>query len=267
MHTFYWNRIDFTSNTSVVEKNSALTIGSFDGPHIGHEALFKAVFEAASKQKLVPGIVTFIRPLPSFKQSSSYIGDIATLPQRLAGYEKRGFQFALLIDFSYDFARMSGTEFLNVLATFFSMRFIAEGKDFHFGYKGSCGKKEIEDFAHTGDLQTLFPNEVLYKGERISSSVIRQRIFNGNFAETECLLGHRFKIDMNGIPFKKDSDNALVFEKSGFTQVLPEHGTYNVIANTSRENLRACLEADLKTIRLFGAAFNKLPRIRAVEFL
>ena len=47
MHTFYWNRIDFTSNTSVVEKNSALTIGSFDGPHIGHEALFKAVFEAA----------------------------------------------------------------------------------------------------------------------------------------------------------------------------------------------------------------------------
>ena len=109
MHTFYWNRIDFTSNTSVVEKNSALTIGSFDGPHIGHEALFEAVFEAAAKQKLVPGIVTFIRPLPSFKQSSSYIGDIATLPQRLAGYEKRGFQFVLLIDFSYDFARMSGT--------------------------------------------------------------------------------------------------------------------------------------------------------------
>ena len=147
------------------------------------------------------------------------------------------------------------------------MRFIAEGKDFHFGYKGSCGKKEMEDFAHTGDLQTLFPKEVLYKGERISSSVIRQRIFNGNFAETECLLGHRFKIDMNGIPFKKDSDNALVFEKSGFKQVLPKYGTYNVIANTSRENLRACLEADLKTIRLFGAAFNELPRIRAVEFL
>lgn len=267
MHTFYWNRIDFTSNMPVVKKNSALTIGSFDGPHLGHEVLFKEVFNTAAKQKLTPGIVTFVRPLPSFKHPSAYIGDIATLRQRLTGYEKRGFEFALLIDFSDDFARMSGTEFLNVLTAFFSMRFIAEGKDFRFGYKGSCGKNEIADFAHTGDLQTLFPNEVLYKGERISSSVIRQRIFNGNFAETECLLGHRFKIDMNGVPCKKDSEDVLVFEKSRFTQVLPEHGTYDVIVNTSRDNLRACLEADLKTFRLFGAAFNGLSRIRAVEFL
>ncbi|MGP1459679.1 MAG: hypothetical protein ACTTKL_10280 [Treponema sp.] len=267
MEIFYWYKIDLEARNPVVTGGSALTVGSFDGPHAGHEALFTSVFDAAQKQSLIPGIITFTRPLPSLKNSASYVGDIASLRQRLSGYEKRGFQFVLLIDFSPDFARMTGDSFLHTLVSRFSMKFIAEGQDFRCGYKGAFGKKEIEECAQRFDFQTAFHSAVLHEGERISSSIIRQRIYSGALTGLEDVLGRAYAVDTDHMPFEKDTDGAIVYDRRRFTQVLPERGVYDVRVNTSLGNLRAQLEAGSKTVRLFGAAFNELPRIRTVEFL
>ena len=267
MEIFYWDKIDLTARTPLITGKTALTVGSFDGPHIGHEALFTSVFDAAQKHSLIPGIITFTRPLPSLKNSSSYVGDIASLSQRLSGYEVRGFRFTLLIDFSSDFAKMRGNAFLQTVVSRFSMKFIAEGQDFRYGYKGACGKKEMEACAKDLDFQTAFHSAVLHNGERISSSGIRQKIFGGELSGIKAVLGRAYAVDMNDMPFEKDENGALIFDRRRFTQVLPERGVYDVMVNTSLGNLRAHLEAGIKTVRLFGAAFNELPRIRTVEFL
>ena len=147
MTVLSWQQLTAGGNENIFKGGTALTVGCFDGPHSGHDVLFDAVFRAAGEKNLLPGIVTFSRPLPVLKHPDDYAGDIATLRQRLSGYERRGFAFCVVIDFSDDFSKISGNDFLAVLKDFCGMKFLAEGPDFHCGHNGSFGMKQIsEDF-------------------------------------------------------------------------------------------------------------------------
>lgn len=263
MTVLSWNQLVSGENADVFQGGTALTVGCFDGPHFGHEVLFAAVFRAAAEKKLSPGIVTFSRPLPVVKHPDDYAGDIATLRQRLSEYEKRGFSFCVTIDFSDDFSRINGNEFLTVLKNSCGMRFMAEGVDFHCGYKGLCGTEQIRAFAAENGVEVCFPELVQYENQRVSSSAIRKSILRGDFAAAEKMLGRPYIIDFEGIPFEK-SEGAYVFSRSCFVQVIPPDGMYTVLETTS--GLRACLEVAGDSI-LVRRADNELPRIRSVQIL
>ena len=95
MKVFDWNDIQ-NVKSDFFEKGSALTIGSFDGPHKGHESLFVSVLNAATEKNLISGIITFKQALPGLKHPVNYAGDIATLQQRLFQYENKGFDFVVV---------------------------------------------------------------------------------------------------------------------------------------------------------------------------
>ncbi len=267
MRVFFWRDIDLSGSVFTEERGTALTVGSFDGPHCGHAALFDAVLTASGAENLIPGIVTFTRPLPAHKNPAAYQGDIATLRLRLLEYERQGFAFAVLIDFSNDFARMLGIDFLRVLSSGFSLRFLAEGQDFRCGHRGLCGKKEIEAFAVTHGIDTVFLPPVLHNGCRVSSSSIRQGVLNGKFSDVRLMLGRSYTLDMNAVNRTAEADGAVIFARRDFSQALPQHGSYEVMVNTSDGSLRTRLEAGLKTLRLFGSVFNESTRIQTIEFI
>lgn len=263
MTVLSWQQLTAGGNENIFKGGTALTVGCFDGPHSGHDVLFDEVFRAAGEKKLLPGIVTFSRPLPVLKHPDDYAGDIATLRQRLSGYERRGFAFCIVIDFSDDFSKISGNDFLTVLKTFCGMKFLAEGPDFHCGHNGSFGMKQISEFAEAEGIAVSFPQLVLCSNCRISSSLIRKSIRSGDFETAEKMLGHPYELDFEGCAFKK-SAGTYEYAKSSFLQVLPPDGMYNVMVNTS--GLRACLEASGGSI-LVHPAGNELPRIRSIQFL
>ena len=105
MKIFCWEEIYNLFSCSFEEiKNStdsffldgtAISVGCFDGPHLGHKFLFSSVLKYSKDNHLKSGLVTFLRPLPSLKFKNEYLGDIATLNQRLSEYEKLGFDFRL----------------------------------------------------------------------------------------------------------------------------------------------------------------------------
>lgn len=263
MTVLSWRKLISGGNAALFKGGTALTVGCFDGPHAGHAVLFDAVFHAAAGQNLSPGIITFSRPLPVVKHPKSYAGDIAALRRRLSEYERRGFSFCVVIDFSDDFSKIDGNTFLDVLKNACGMRFLAEGVDFHCGYNGSCGMEEIRAFAKKNGVEVRFLEPVLYDNRRISSSAIRQRILLGDFAAAEKMLGRPYIIDFEGILPEK-SDGAYVFSRSRFLQVIPQCGMYDVLETAS--GLRACLEVTGDSI-LVHRADNELPRIRSVQFL
>ncbi len=267
MRVFFWRDIDFGRGVFPLGRGTALTVGSFDGPHCGHAALFDAVLAASGAENLIPGIVTFSRPLPAYKNPAGYHGDIATLRLRLLEYEARGFAFAVLIDFSDDFARMADIDFLAALLSGFSLRFLAEGQDFRCGYKGRCGKKEIESFAAAHGTETAFLPPVLHEGRRVSSSAIRQCVLRGDFSAARLMLGRNYALDLDAVSGTAEADGARAFCRCDFSQALPQRGSYEVMVNTSDGRLRARLEADLKNIRLLGAALNGSTRIQTIEFI
>lgn len=171
-------------------RGTALTIGSFDGPHLGHLTLFKEVLNYAEKNGLISGVVTFRKPLPSFKHASSYMGDISTLDERLAVFEKLGFDFSLVIEFDEDFANIEGGIFFEILRDSMNLAFLAEGVDFKCGHKGSYGKDQIERFCLENGLKCSFLPLVKKNGERISSSKIRELLCADSVEEANELLVH-----------------------------------------------------------------------------
>lgn len=231
MTVLSWNDV-LNSAQPLFPQGTALSVGSFDGPHRGHCALFNAVFSAAEKESLVPGIVTFTKALPGIKHPVSYAGDIATLSERLNQYKNKGFDFVVLVDFDDSFSRMGGEVFFTVLMNKLNMRFIAEGQDFRCGYKGSYGMAEITDFILQKGIRAQFLDLVQTDGKRISSSEVRRQIQKGNFSLVTELLERPFLLEIPETSYLIEK-KTFVVKRSLLYQVSPETGSYKVLLNGS----------------------------------
>ena len=218
---------------------TAITIGSFDGPHIGHDALFDSALSQRTKN-LVPGIVTFTKSLRALKNPAVYPGDISSLAQKLEILAAKGFSFAIVIDFSPEFAKIEGTEFLKKLIDLCGMKHLSEGKDFHCGYNGSTDMQQIADFSIRSNFTLQTIDSVMYEERKVSSSRIRDCILNADFHPVEAMLEHPFVLDCSGFDWKwnsvkiENSENSenhekteLVAKKIGI-QILPPDGSYKV---------------------------------------
>ena len=210
---------------------SGITIGSFDGLHLGHRKIISALVEMCNKEKVLPGVVTFNRPLPLYKHSSDYAGDISTLEQRLSIMEELGIKFAIVLDFTDEVSKISGHDFLSILKNVCNLRCLCEGEDFRCGYKGATDMTAIKYWAEQNEVKTTFVAQVLYKqgqddSERISSSYIRSMIQKGFFSTATELLTRPYVLSLKKCTQR--SDKNLVILKSEITQVLPPAGIYHV---------------------------------------
>lgn len=176
-------------NQSYFEKGSAVSVGSFDGPHRGHFAIFRQVLSFAEKNGILSGLVTFEKPLSSIKEGAGYKGDISTLQERLEIFEKLGFDFVLVIHFDEKIRQIEGKDFFSILKEKLSLKFIAEGEDFHCGHNGSFAKPQIQSFCAENKISSMFVPLVKENGKRISSTLIRNLISEKNMAEANDLLG------------------------------------------------------------------------------
>ena len=226
---------------------AALTVGDFDGCHLGHAALFRNVVAASKKslkrsasdvassagekRALVPGAVTFRRGASSPEKKGRPAPYVSTLRQRLAAMEMAGLAFVLVIDFSCNFSKMSGSDFLEALATNARMRYLSVGEDFRCGYKLGTGQKEIAQAA--GSLGFAFEplSQVLLAGRRVSSTDIREAVLRADFAAAQRLLGHPFALDISALGFQALEEkscerplSAFYAPLKAFAQVLPPAG-------------------------------------------
>lgn len=194
MKVFVWNEIlngaEYESALNYFSKGTALTIGSFDGPHLGHLTLFKEVLRFSRQNNLLSGVISFKKPLPAFKHSDNYLGDISTLEERISVFEKLGFDFCVIIEFNEEFANIEGSAFFENLHDFMKMKFIAEGEDFKCGHRGAFGKNQIETFCRDNNIDFSFLPLLKRNGERISSSKIRELLHEDFISEANELLFH-----------------------------------------------------------------------------
>ena len=205
MKIFNWPEITNTQRNADADAffsaGTGISTGSFDGLHKGHRVLLNTLTDQCKKNQLLPGIVTFTRPLPSIKHSQDYQGDISTLQQRLDLFESMGISFVIVVDFDQDFAALSGTQFFELLVKHCNMKLIAEGVDFRCGYKGATDTQAISYFCRQNNIMPFFVPPVFYKEgtdeeERISSSYIRGMIQKGFFSTVEELLERKYMLEV-----------------------------------------------------------------------
>jgi riboflavin kinase/FMN adenylyltransferase len=178
----------------------ALTIGNFDGVHLGHQALLARVRTSADLLGLEAAVMTF-EPHPR-EFFAEKMGDLSRAPRRianlrdkLASLDKAGIDRVIVEHFNAHFAGMSPQEFTErVLVDGLHVKWLMVGDDFCYGAKRAGNVAMlIEAGKHYGfEVETL--PTVMHGAQRISSSAVRQALDLGDFGAAKALLGHAYAI-------------------------------------------------------------------------
>lgn len=169
----------FLNNNDTIKEGTAITVGMFDGVHLGHRALMDALRLAAGGLKTL--VFTFRLPDESESLYTS------AEKERLLGQTEIDYGF--LQDCSPEFLATGSEDFIALLKQRYNARRLVVGEDFRFG-RGAQGNSSylLENAERFGiDVQVVPP--VLWGGEKISSTRIRALVASGNVAETAKMLG------------------------------------------------------------------------------
>lgn len=248
LRVYSWNDIvsgNFFSRHELLEKGyegTALTVGGFDGAHVGHQALFDAVL---GQKKLLPGVITFGISPKARLNPESFSGSVYTMEQRLQCFQEAGFAFAVVIDFSGDFGRMDGVTFLQHLKNQLHMAFLAEGTDFRCGYKGAVNIDFLRDFAQQNSLVLEVVAPVIVDGVRVSSSQIRNSLLQGDFSRCRQFLGRNFALGGDCFQWQWEENSLVGLRKQApcvCLQILPPAGSYQVTVHCKIQSKDASIE-------------------------
>jgi len=170
-------------------KQSSMTVGVFDGVHLGHQALIKRVVShnadgGASVEK-TPVVVTF-RENHKTEEGSC---NLQSFGQRAAMLEKLGVEILLIVDFTESFRRMSGIEFLKILLLHGNIGFFAVGSEFRCGFQQDTNAQAIRDFFVSQNIPVEIVPEIMEDSLPVSSSRIRNAIAHGDILLAEKMLG------------------------------------------------------------------------------
>ncbi len=171
-----------------------VTLGAFDGVHRGHQRILDETVSWAADLGGHSVVLTF-DPLPKAVIGPEGALCITSLEHRLALLGRRGLDLAVVLPFDSAVAQMPAEQFLrDLLLGWLGTRHIVFGLDSTFG-RGAEGNLELlRHFEARGLLSVRSPAPVLYQGQVISSTAIRQAIASGDLARAEAMLGRPFSL-------------------------------------------------------------------------
>ena len=175
------------------QSGCVLTIGNFDGVHVGHQEILKKLVLTA-KQKGIPSLVISFSVTPE-----SFFGRtkarLSSFRDKHLFLESLGIDKHLLIRFNKAFSEISAESFINeTLVNKISVDHCFIGDDFRFGKDRLGDFSMLKAFSSEKGFSVEKINEVSLKGQRISSSAIRKLLSQGDFKSAEICLGRPFAI-------------------------------------------------------------------------
>jgi riboflavin kinase / FMN adenylyltransferase len=172
-----------------------LSVGNFDGLHLGHQKILRMVLARARATALTAAAVTFDPHPMRLLRPEHAPRMIQTFSQRLAGLEQMGLDAVLVLRFDRALSVLSPEEFIqNVLMRRLHIAGILVGANFCFGHRGAGDVRLLTQFGreHGYDVETVPPVEIA--GRVVSSTAIRNAVAEGNVAEAVPWLGHAFSL-------------------------------------------------------------------------
>ncbi len=203
----------------------ALTIGVFDGIHLGHQRLIAEV--VSGSPGTVPVVCSFRQNPAAVLGSRPAPGSILTLRQRCRKLETLGVRYLVLVDFSIEISTLTGADFFAILERAFDVRRLVVGYNFHMGRGRATGIRELESLLRPARTQLTVVPAAYHRNRVVSSSRIREAIVHARFLEAREMLGEAYCLDLEGKePLWRGPLARL--ERGLLGQVLPPEGTYRV---------------------------------------
>ena len=174
---------------------TVVTIGNFDGIHLGHHTLISAAVNEAHLQGCASALVTFNPHPQEIIHSQQSVSHICTSVHQLRLLEEQGLYEVHVIKFTSEMSQMHPEDFaLQFLIKRFDLVKLVIGYDFRFGKHRAGDFKLLENLSQQFNFSLEEIAPVQQKGQTVSSSLIRQLIREFRFAEIPQYLGREYSI-------------------------------------------------------------------------
>ena len=175
------------------DQSSVLAIGSFDGIHLGHQAILRSVAARARALNAVPTALTFDPSPRAVLRPDTAPSQISTIAQRIAGFRALGLEAAVVLPFTLDLSRLTPEEFVQqILLRNLRTRALFVGENFRFGHKQAGDVNLLRRLGAEHGFEVVILPPVIYRGEVVSSTLIRKEIADGDVSRAARLLGRQF---------------------------------------------------------------------------
>jgi len=185
----------WASHYATFGHTSVLAIGNFDGIHLGHQAILRATVECARALNAVSTALTFDPSPRKVLRPESAPPRLSTNAQRMEWFNVMGLEAVVVLPFTLDLARLSPGEFVEqILVRDLHVKAVLVGENFRFGHKQGGDVKLLTELGAIHGFDVVIVPPVVYRGEVVSSTIIRREVAEGDVSHAARLLGRPFAL-------------------------------------------------------------------------
>jgi riboflavin kinase/FMN adenylyltransferase len=216
-----------------INNKLCITIGTMDGVHSGHLSILKTLKKRAANKNSATALITF-KPHPRKILKKTNVELLTLFDEKTDILQRTNLlDYLIIYEFTHEFASTPAEEFIKQISQKASISCIVLGYDNHFGKNREGNFDWLKEYGKHHNIEIFKVDAVTLDGEKISSSLIRNLIKEGDLHKAAKLLGYNYFI--TGIVGKgKNIGNKigfptanLVFDKD---KLLPPHGIYAGLA-------------------------------------
>lgn len=218
------------------DEASIVTIGTFDGVHLGHQQILKQLIDTSRKSKLKSVLLTFFPHPRMVLQPDISMRLIQTIQEREKALQKTGLDYLVIHPFSTEFSRLSADDYVKqILVEQLNVRKVVVGYDHRFGRNRTASLEDMYHYAEIHEFEVIEINAEKIESTAVSSTKIRKAIDEGNIELANTYLGHSFTIEGMVIDGDKRG-RELSYPTANIDlqnphKIVPKQGVYLVKSN------------------------------------
>ena len=251
--------------------NVALTIGTFDGVHIGHQSIIKKLNEVAKNIDGESVLMTFYpHPRHVLDPENQNLKLLSTIEERSEMLKEYGLNHFIIQEFTKDFSLLNSDNFVKeILVDKLCIQKLIIGYDHHFGRNREGNYEKLVQLSklYSYEVEKIAP--LNYMGVSVSSTKIRKKIYENKFEEVRKFLGRYFSFSGKVIEGKKMGKKigypTVNINVENVNKLMPNDGVYAVYINVNSKNYMGMMNigynptfnSSEKTIEVHILDFNK----------
>lgn len=179
-----------------ISKKSIVTIGTFDGVHVGHQKIMEQLVATAQENNANSVLLTFFPHPRMVLQKDNSLKLINTITEKIDILEKTGLDYLIIHPFDKDFSRLTAFDFVRtILVNHLNTAELVIGYDHRFGKNREGNFEQLQEYGHMYDFKvTEIPAQDINQIS-VSSTKIRNAILNAEIEKANEYLGYSFSLE------------------------------------------------------------------------
>ena len=216
------------------ERETLLTIGVFDGVHLGHRHLIRKLTQRAAEGNLPSGVVTFNSNPKAVLSPRTKLARLATLEERASLLKSLGVDLVIPLTFTTEVAALSAREFVLYLKKYLKMRGLVIGPNFALGRGREGNAAALQSLGQELGFTVEVVKPLMVEGSLVSSTAVREALARGDMKTTTKLLGRYFSLS-GPVAAGVERGHILGFPTANIQfdagQAMPEDGVYATLGH------------------------------------